>query len=101
MGSRLKLQAELEALLGSRNVYFRPPASVQMKYPAIVYSLSSLDNVHANNTVYSQNDRYELTYIDKNPDNEMFKSISKLPKCSLDRTYVADNLNHYVYTLYY
>jgi hypothetical protein len=101
MNSRLALQTMLEKLLESRNVYFQPPASVQMKYPAIVYSLNNLDNIHANNSVYTQNDRYELTYIDKNPDSPMIRTISKLSKCRFDRSYVADNLNHYVFTLYY
>ena len=35
--TRLELQSVLEQTLGSRNVYFQPPASVKMKYPAIVY----------------------------------------------------------------
>lgn len=54
MGSRLELQSELEKILGSRNVYFQPPASVKIKYPAIVYSRKSIDNNFANNTVYKQ-----------------------------------------------
>lgn len=101
MASRLELQTMLETILGSRNVYFQPPATIQMKYPAIVYSLSNLDNVHANNSVYAQYDRYELIYIDKNPDNDKIRIISKLHMCAFNRSYVADNLNHYVFTLYF
>lgn len=101
MASRLDLQTKLEEILGSRNVYFQPPASVTMKYPAIVYSLKSIDNEFANNAVYMQSNSYDLIVIDPNPDSEIAKAISKLPMCRFDRPYKADNLNHYVFTLYF
>ena len=34
---RNDLQKLLVEVLGSKNVYFQPPESVKMKYPAIVY----------------------------------------------------------------
>ena len=49
MASRLDLQTFLEELLKSKNVYFQPPESVKMKYPAIVYALDDIENVHADN----------------------------------------------------
>lgn len=101
MASRLKLQSELEQLLGSRNVYFQPPASVQMKYPAIRYSLYNIENYHADNMPYKQAKAYQLTLIDLNPDSEFVDKISQLPYCRFDRSYAADNLNHYTFTLYY
>lgn len=101
MANRLYLQTELEKLLGSRNVYFQSPASVKMRYPAIVYSIKSIDNIHANDTVYMQNKAYELILIDENPDSEFIDKISRLPACKFDRFYEKDNLNHYAFTLYY
>ena len=101
MASRLKLHEELCELLGSRNVYFQPPASVRMRYPAIVYSRNRIDNVHADNEVYNQNYSYSLIVIDEDPDSEIVFKVSKLPRCSFDRHYVADNLNHDSFTLYY
>lgn len=101
MASRLSLQTMLEELLGSRNVYYQPPASVYMKYPAIVYSRKVIENVYADNGVYNQHNAYDLTVIDANPESEIVEKISKLPMCSFDRHYTADNLNHYVFTLYY
>ena len=53
MPSRLELQTLLEEILGSRNVYFQPPESVKMNYPAIVYSLDDIENSFANDGVYS------------------------------------------------
>ena len=101
MASRLELQTMLEGLLGSRNVYYNPPPSVRMNYPAIVYTHKSIDNVSANDAVYKQNVAYVLTVIDKNPDSEVVVRVLKLPYCKFDRHFVKDNLNHNVFTLYY
>lgn len=101
MRDRLKLQAILEEKLGSSNVYFQPPASVRMKYPAIVYSRSDIDNRFADNSPYSQEKAYTVTVIDKDPDSEIVDRIASLPKCMYDRNYRVDNLNHDVFTLYY
>lgn len=101
MESRLELQILLEELLGSRNVYYQPPESVKMKYPAIVYSRQNIDNRHANNNVYIQNNVYNITVIDENPDSEIVKKVSLLPMCNFNRHYTSDNLNHDVFTIYY
>lgn len=101
MASRLQLQTELEELLGSRNVYYQPPASVRMEYPAIVYSRSNIENLHADDNVYMQKHFYEVIVIDEDPDSEIVENVSKLPACRFDRHYTADNLNHDAFTLYY
>lgn len=99
--ARLDLQSFLETLKGDRNVYFQPPASVQMKYPAIVYKLADINNIHADNLAYLQGVAYQVTYITKNPDDVMIRTLSQLPMCNFDRFFVTDNLNHYFFTLYY
>ena len=101
MDSRPSLQAFLEELLGSTNVYFQPPPSVKMKYPAIVYSRKNIENLHSNDEVYLQNHAYELVVIDANPDSEIVEKVSKLPLCGFDRHYTKDNLNHDAFTFYY
>lgn len=101
MGTRLELQTMLETLLGSRNVYYQPPASVKMNYPAIVYSRSNIVNTHANDGVYLQDRAYRVTVIDKDPDSLIVDKVSKLPMCSFQQHYTADNLNHDVFLLYY
>jgi hypothetical protein len=101
MASRLELQSILESILGSRNVYFQPPSTIKMRYPAIVFSLSNIDVKHADDTRYLNHKRYELTYIDSDPDNENVEKILTLPLCSFDRFYTSNNLNHYVFTIYF
>lgn len=101
MASRPSLQAFLEELLGSPNVYFQPPPSVKMSYPAIVYSRKNIDNLHANDEVYLQNYAYELVVIDRNPESQIVEKVSKLPYCEFDRHYTKDNLNHDAFTIYF
>ena len=101
MATRVDLQNVLEELLGSRNVYYQPPESLKMNYPAIVYTRKTIDNSYANNSVYKQNYAYEITVIDKNPDSEIVNKVSKLSACRFDRHFKSDNLNHDVFTLYY
>ena len=101
MESRLTLQAVLEELLESRNVYFQPPPSVRMDYPAIVYSRKDIDSRYADDSVYKQSYSYELTVIDEDPDSEIVEKVSKLPTCKFDRHFESDNLNHDVFTLYF
>lgn len=101
MSSRTNLQAILEGILGSRNVYYQPPESVKINYPAIIYSRSDVDSKHADDMAYMRTNRYEIIVIDKKPDNVAIDQILGLPCCSFDRHYTADNLNHDVLTLYY
>ena len=99
--TRLEFQNFLETFKGDRNVYFQPPPSVKMKYPAIRYKLYTIDNNFADDIPYIQAKEYELIYITKDPDDPMVDAISKLPLCSFNRYYTADNLNHYVYSIFY
>lgn len=101
MASRKKLDALLRSILGSSNVYFQPPESVKMSYPAIVYSLNGIDPNNADNGVYLLPRSYTVKLIHKDPDNSIIDEIAKLPMCKFDRHFRADNLNHYVYKLYY
>lgn len=91
----------LVSVLGSEDVYFQPPESLKMRYPAVLYARSNIQNRYADNTVYTQQTAYELTVVDKNPDNDWVRLLSVLPFCRFDRHYKADNLNHDVFTIYF
>lgn len=101
MNRRLELHELFCEILGSRNVYFQPPESVKMKYPAIVYSISDISNMFANNHVYNQKTLYEVTAINKNPDNEIIYKLSRVPACHYNRHFILDNLNHDVFLIYF
>lgn len=101
MSTRLELQSKLEELLESRNVYYQPPPSKQINYPAIVYSRSGTRTFKANNKKYLAYDRYTVTVISKTVDHQVIKKIlNEFDHCEYDRPYVADNLYHDVLTLY-
>ena len=99
--SRLKLHEILKELLGSDNVYYNPPESRLMSYPAIRYSKKAVDIKHADNIIYTMKDCYEVIVIANEPDHPVNEKILALPYCSYDRPYTANNLDHDVYTLYY
>lgn len=102
MDSRIELQTNLEAVLGSRNVYFQPPESLKMSYPAIVYELADIVIDKANDKSYIRNHRYTLTLIHKDPDNDLKDDLlDEFRHISFDRAYASDGLYHYVYDLYY
>lgn len=100
MRNREELHNALEHILGSDNVYFQPPSSIQMTYPAIVYSRKRIEPVFADNKVYITQTAYSVTVIDKNPDSQFVVEVSKLPCCVHERHFKSDNLNHDVFTIY-
>lgn len=99
--NRIDLQNKLEEILGSRNVYFQPPESIKMNYPAIVYSRNDIKNDFADDKVYTQSYVYTVTVIDKDPDSEIVGKVAALPHCKFDRNFKSGNLNHDVFTLYF
>ena len=72
-----------------------------MKYPAIVYNLDDIKPEFAGNVPYRFSNRYQLTVIAREPDTQIPFMIAALPTCRFDRSFVADNLNHFVFNLYF
>jgi hypothetical protein len=101
MGTRTALQTLLETMLGSRNVYFQPPSTLTMQYPCIVYNLDDMATTFADNAPYTIEKRYSLTVIDKDPDSSIPDKIALLQKCTFDRHFVTDNLNHNIFIIYF
>lgn len=101
MASRLELQSKLEELLGSRQVFSKPPESRKIEYPAIMYSLKNIRRTFANNGTYYKMNCYEIIVIGKKQNTEIMDKLLELPYCSYDRSYKADNLVHDVFTLFY
>ena len=101
MANRIELQTKLEELLGSRNVYYKPPETLKLKYPAIEYSKANIEDTYANNSVYSRTPKSTLVVTDTKPDNPVINKLLDLPYCSYSANYKADNLEHDVLTLYF
>ena len=100
MAQRLQLQELLETF-GAAKVYFQPPASIKLEYPAIIYARNYANTLFADNSTYRNTKRYQVMVIDRNPDSLIPDKVAALPMCLFDRHYVADNLNHDVFNLYF
>lgn len=83
------------------NVYFQPPANVQMTYPAVVYERNRADTKYADGKPYTVTKQYSLKLICRNPDETIFEALAALPMCGHERFYVVDNLNHDVFNIYF
>lgn len=101
MGTRLELHDMLCDILGTNHVYFQPPSSIRMTYPAIVYELDAIFTPKADNKSYVNNRRYEVKYISRDPDNTVVDDLLELPYCSFDRRFIVDNLYHDCFDLYF
>ena len=77
MASRIELQTKLEELLGCRHVYYQPPESLKIEYPAIRYSKSNIKSTYADDIKYNNITRYEIIVIDRKPDNEVIDTESE------------------------
>lgn len=72
-----------------------------MQYPCIVYQRYNALTVFADNSPYRRTKRYQVTVIDADPDSAIPDEVAKLPMCTHNRFFVANNLNHDVFNLYF
>jgi hypothetical protein len=100
MNSRLDLH-NLLLSIGGPNVYYQVPSNITMKYPAIKYEKTGIDNDHANDLVYHQTISYTITIMSKIVDDPIIDTISKLPRCKYDRSYVVDGIYHTIFNINY
>lgn len=102
MDRRDKLSELLHSILGSNNVYFSQETNIRMSYPAIVYSLDSDSGLYANNKKYLKNKRWEIILIGSPSELlDLYEKINDLDYSTYVRYYDADNLRHYVFSLYF
>jgi len=83
------------------HVYFQPPTGRKIEYPCIIYDLDKPDITFADNALYAMYDQYSIKYITRDPDDDTRNRIIKMPLCSAERPYVAENLYHYPFRLYW
>jgi hypothetical protein len=97
--SRLELHTLLESL--TEHVYFQAPSNDKMQYPCILYNRDGSKEDRADNRLYAHTKRYQVTVIDRNPDSPLPDQVIELPLCSFDRYFPTEDLNHYVFTLFF
>lgn len=73
-----------------------------MQYPCIRYERERADAKFAGNTLYLYKQRYQVTYINSDPDaTSVFEQLVSLPLTAHERSFAGDNLNHDVFTTYF
>lgn len=101
MGRRQQFQTVLESLKPGLKVYFQPGATITMEYPCIVYQRDPGSTKFANGKPYNFDQQYQVTLIARSPDTDIFEKLAALPKSTHARFFVADNLNHDVFSIYF
>lgn len=101
MDRRLELHERLEAIPGPLALYFQEPENTKMLFPCIVYKLDNERVQYASNNPYRHTKRWMVTVIDRDPDSLIPDIVARLPMTSFSRRFVADDLNHTIYTLYF
>lgn len=99
MGPRLDLQALL--LTFCPKVYYQQPPTIWRNEPCILYKRDWAITNFAGNLPYKHVKRYLVTVIDPDPDSAIPDEIAKLPMCVFDRHFTANDLNHFVYKLFF
>ena len=98
---RIALGTLLKETSGIDRVYFQPYAGFRLEYPCIIYNRSTSDVDHANNHPYRIDKRYSVTVIDRDPDSPIPDAIERLPRTSFERFFITDQLNHYIFNIYF
>ena len=98
---RTELDVILRETRGSSNVYFQPPENLRMQYPCLRYERDRTYDIFADDNKYILHKGYMITSISKDPDDTVLDRLEALPLCSYVRHYVADNLNHDVFLIYF
>jgi hypothetical protein len=99
--AQLRLSLHEVLLELTEHVYFQAPPTYKMQFPCILYSRDGTSAQHADNELYRHAKRYQVTVIDRDPDSELAEQVEALQWCSFERRFAADDLNHYVFTLFF
>ena len=100
--NRINLHGELVEVLGSTNVYYQPGANITLKFPCIIYRRGDIQPFYANNKTYINRERYTLTVVSGDPDNEIADNLlSHFSLITYTNRYVSDGLYHDTLEVYY
>lgn len=99
--TRLELQAKLEEILGSSNVYYQEPPNTGMKFPCILYELDKLQTRRADNKPYITSNRWTVHHMYKSVKNDtiMETMVNSFLRCEHDRRIKSDGVYNDYYTI--
>ena len=89
----------LKETTGLSNVYYDPPESVLMEYPAIVYKKTNMPARYANNKKYMKHLAFEVQVIAEDADTPYVDLVHNIKYSAFDRHFIADDLHHDTFTI--
>ena len=97
---RLQFQAKLRTL--APYAWYQNPPANKMKYPCFVYKNVEPTIVRADNKAYLHMPRYEVLYISQTENEHIEEDmVNAFSYCDVGRSYISDQLYHYVFTISY
>lgn len=96
---RLLFDEKLRDVTGLTNVYYDPPESIFMEYPAIVYKKTKMPVRYANNKKYIKHLAFEVKLICEDADSIYVDLLHEMEYSTFDRHFIADDLHHDVFTI--
>lgn len=96
-----ELQELMGGLAGVEEAYIQAPTS-GLVYPCIMIERGGLSDVKfADNKKFRVLKAYDITVIVRAPDSGIPDLVEGLPYAEFNRFFRRDNLNHYVFQLYF
>lgn len=94
---RLKFHNQLCCAFNTKNVYFQPPETLKIRYPAIIYSINNTSIKKADNRNYNYRIIFKVVLVSRDPESDMIDTMIDNFICNYESSYVADGLNHTVF----
>lgn len=70
-----------------------------MHYPCIVYNLSRMVPVSADNLSYRVNQQYDVQYITREPEVDIPMKLAYAKRFTAGQHFVADGMHHFNYSV--
>lgn len=98
--SRLDFQRKLRTY--APYAHYMRPLGNHMQYPCFVYKHIAPKQVRADNRNYLTINGYEVLYISETENEAIIEEMTEaFGNCSAGIPYIADDLFHYPFTIYY
>lgn len=99
--SQSELQAILSGFDGVTEAYFQKPGNLKLEPPYIVYEIDDEYVARADDRVHAVWRRYTVTVVVRDQDSPVPGMVRDLPHASFNRMFIAGQLYHFVYNLYF
>ena len=99
--SQEELQELLSGFPGVTEAYFQKPGNLTLVPEYIVYEIDDENVKYADNGIFAFWNRYTVTLVTRDQDSPTKELIRGLPFASFNRRFIAGQLYHFVYNLYF